>query len=564
MLFEEIKVKLPTLESLQKKFKKLLDEFDGASSPENQIRTIYKINRFVDEISSVFTVISIHYSQDSRVVEYQKAQDQADEMSPLVQALYNQYQKKLVASKFRKELESKLGAFLFVMTENSLKSFDEKIIAELQQENKLNSQYSKLISSAQIPFEGEVLNLSQLGKYADSLDRNIRKKATQASHDWFQSNEQEIADIYDQLVKLRQQIAVKLGFKNFIEVGYARMGRTDWNASDVKGYRDQIYESVVPLSNKLVRRQSKRIGIRQPLIYDLSLSFASGNPKPRGTTNELVAAAQKMYNEMDPIIGDFFKKMVDGHLLDLEARAGKRGGGYMTYIPLIKMPFVFSNFNGTSGDVDVLTHEIGHAFQGYMVRNFKINEYRDPTMEEAEIHSMSMEFLAWPWVNLFFKEDTDKYLVKHLEDSITFLPYGASIDEFQHWVYENPNASHDERCAVWAEIEKKYTPYKNNKGFPLFEKGARWMRQSHVFGAPFYYIDYTLAQVVAFQFLIASQKDHGKAWKKYLKVCKAGGKYPFTELLNYAKLKNPFVPGAIKKITQPLNKILMNIDDSKF
>jgi M3 family oligoendopeptidase len=234
----------------------------------------------------------------------------------------------------------------------------------------------------------------------------------------------------------------------------------------------------------------------------------------------------------------------------------------MTFFPRYKMPFVFSNFNGTAGDVDVLTHEIGHAFQGYMSRNILPNEYRDPTMEEAEIHSMSMEFFATPYMEKFFKEDEAKYLFGHLEGAINFLPYGVTVDEFQHWVYAHPTATHEERCQAWRDIEKKYTPYKNYAGFPLYEKGTRWMRQSHIFGAPFYYIDYTLAQVVALQFLGLMKKNHEKAWKKYVKVCKSGGKYPFTELLAFAKLRNPFENGSIKKTFTPVKKVLKAYEEN--
>jgi M3 family oligoendopeptidase len=563
MKFEQYPFVVPKLEKIQKKFEILINDFESADSSFKQRTIINRIIKLLDKVDTQMTIIMVKYSIDTRVEKYQKAQDAIDEMGPLIHALYNRFQKALVNSKFRFELEKKLGKYLFKKTELSLKTFDEKIIKELQLENKLSSQYDKLLASAQIPFNGEILNLSQIGKYTQVLDRDTRKRSSKAVEKWFVENEKELASIYDQLVKLRHEMALKLGYKSFIELGYARLGRLDYDAEDVFNYRQQIHKSVVPISKRLVKRQKARIGIKNPKFYDLSLSFTTGNPTPKGNKDYLVNVALSMYQDMGEEIGFFFKKMVDENLLDLEAKPGKRGGGYMTYFAEYKMPFVFSNFNGTSADVDVLTHEIGHAFQGYMSRNIKIPEYRSPTMEAAEIHSMSMEFFAWPWMEQFFKEDKDKYLFSHLEGAINFLPYGVSVDEFQHYVYENPQATHEMRCQKWREIEKKYTPYKNYSGFPFYEKGTRWMRQSHIFTAPFYYIDYTLAQVVAFQFLSLMEENREKAWNTYVNVCKAGGKYPFTELLRKNKLKNPFKKGTIARTFKPVNEILNRFDDSK-
>ena len=445
---------------------------------------------------------------------------------------------------------------LFKKLELSAKTFDPKILQDLQEENKLSTEYDALMASAQIAFDGGTYNLSQMGKFAVSKDRDIRKRASKAVEQWMGENEVKLAEIYSKLVTLRDGMAKKLGYPSFTQMAYDRMGRTDYGPKDVKAYRDQVLESVVPLSKKLTRQQIKRIDVPAPKFYDLAIQFKDGNATPKGDKNYLVQAAVKMYQDMGPEIGEFFQAMVDQELLDLEAKPGKRGGGYMTFFPRYQMPFVFSNFNGTAGDVDVLTHEIGHAFQGFMSRKIKPVEYRDPTMEEAEIHSMSMEFFATPYMESFFKEDKDKYLFGHLEAAINFLPYGVTVDEFQHWVYENPTATHEQRCAQWRTIELKYTPYKKYTGFPLYEKGTRWMRQAHIYSVPFYYIDYTLAQVIALQFLGLMKKNHDKAWKKYVKVCSLGGKLPFTELLAKAKLKNPFLPGTIQKTFRPVKKLL--------
>ncbi len=561
MKFEEYPLVVPSLEELSKEYEKLIAKLENAKNADEQINTFRQVMKFDDHVETMFTIISIRYSLDTTNETYAHAQDVMDEVAPQLQVYSEKINKIMLNSPYRKELEDAFGTYLFKQLELALKCFDAKIIEDLQKENKLVSKYDKVMAGAKIKFNGQTYNLSQMGKFTTDVDRNVRKKATKAVAKFFEKNHEEIGQIYDDLVHVRDNMAKKLGFKNFIELGYARLGRLDYNDKDVANYRKQIQEVFVPIWVKLFKRQMKRIKIRSPRFYDLGLNYLTGNPRPIGDANFLVEQARTMYKEMSKETGEFFDFMTENHLMDLEARPGKQGGGYMTYLAEYKSPFIFSNFNGTSGDVDVLTHEFGHAYQGYCSRNIKVPSYRSPTLEACEIHSMSMEFFAWPWMDKFFGENADKYRYAHLADAMMFLPYGVTVDEFQHFVYEHPNATHTERCAKWREIEKKYTPLKNYKGFDVYEEGNLWLRQSHIFQTPFYYIDYTLAQVVAFQFLVEMHKNQPRAWAKYNRLCKMGGKYPFTELLSHAHLRNPFEDGSLKKIARPLNKILRSFDD---
>ena len=562
--FTEIKYKKINLEKTQNELRALTKEFKDAESFKEQDAAFKKINKYIDNLQTNMTVGEVRYTIDTTNKTNIKNQEELDNISPLLSVEFNKFNKELVNAKFRKELEAKYGEHLFKMTETALEAFDEKIVPELQEQNKLCSEYSALLASAKIEFRGEVYNLSQLGKFTTSLDRDTRREASLAQAKFFEENSAKIGEIYDKLVHLRDTMAKKLGYKNFVELGYKRMTRTDYTAKEVAAYREQIFNDWVPFTQKLFAAQKKRVGIKNPEWYDYNVSFKTGNPLPKGTTEEKVAKAQEMYDELSEETSKFFHFMRDYELLDLDAKPGKAGGGYMTYLPKYKAPFIFSNFNGTSGDVDVLTHEFGHAFQGYESRNISVPDYRSPTMEACEIHSMSMELITYPWMDKFFGEEEDKYRYAHLEDAITFLPYGVTVDEFQHWVYENVDATHEERCAKWREIEKKYLPHKKYDEAPVFENGGWWMRQHHIVESPFYYIDYTLAQVVAFQFFIENEKNHEKAWKKYVKFCKLGGKYGFVELLAKGHLNNPFKDGSIKKLVKPLSKYLKGIDISKY
>lgn len=564
--FEDIVPKKVSLKSVQEKLGGFTEALKKTKDFKEALKIVNALEKYMDKFENNATVISIRYSLNTADSYISKLQDHMDEISPMISNEINKFNKVLVAHPCRKALEEKLTPYYFQMIDNSLKSFDEKIIPELIEINKLSSQYDKVMGGAQIEFRGEIYNMPQMGKFSKSKDRETRREASIAVDKFFQANEKEIGEIYGKLVLLRDKAAKKLGFKDYTELGYLSLGRVDYNPKMVAGYRKQIADEVVPVCQKLYKEQAKRIGIpfSKMKSYDYNLSFLSGNPTPKGDAKYLVEQATKMYDEMSPEAGEFFRFMKEHHLLDLEARAGKQPGGYMTYLPVQKFPFIFSNFNGTDGDVNVLTHEVGHAFQGYLSRNIKPGDFRSPTLESCEIHSMSMEFFAWPWMNLFFKEEDDKYRYSHLADAIEFLPYGITIDEFQHWVYAHPTATHEERCAAYKEIESRYTPHKKyDPEMKICEKGGWWMRQSHIFGSPFYYIDYTLAQVCAFQFLVEMTKNKEKAWKKYVRLCKLGGRYPFVSLLEKAHLRNPFEDGNIHKVMLPLKRILKSFDLTK-
>ncbi len=562
--FSEMKFVKPKFEKIKKEYEALIKEFNDAKTFLEQDKVLKKVYKYVDHLRTNFTIAEIKYSCDTLSEENQKNQDLIDEMLPNISSLEHNFNLALINSPFKADFEKKYGSHLFKMIETSLECFDEKIIPELQECNKLGSEYTKILASAKIEFQGNTYNLSQIGKFTKSNDRKIRKEASILTAKFFEEHDEEIGNIYDKLVKIRTSMAHKLGFKNYVELGYKMLGRTDYNATDVENYRKQIYEDLVPYTNKLFKEQARRLGLRKPQYYDFNVKFLSGNAEPKGNKDELVASATKMYSELSPDTDTFFRFMQEYELLDLEARTGKAGGGYMTYLPDYKAPFIFSNFNGTSDDVDVLTHEFGHAFQGYMSRNIFPSDYRSPTLEACEMHSMSMEFITYPWMDLFFKDEADKYKYTHAVEAITFIPYGVSVDEFQHWVYENPSATHKERCMKWREIEMKYLPHLKYDEAKVFADGGRWMRQHHIVTAPFYYIDYTLAQIVAFEFFNESRNNQAKAWKKYVKLCKLGGKYPFTGLLKEAHLYNPFVSGTVKKVVKPLKKYLSTFDLEKF
>lgn len=563
MKFSEMNYTRPNLSEVENEFNSLLAKFDNAASADEQKQVLSKINELKNEFSTYASIASVRNSIDTTDTFYEAEQEFFDTNEPVIKDLHIKFYKSLGSSKFKNELQKDFGNQLFNLADVSLKTFDTSIIEDLKEENKLGTQYTKLVASAEVEFNGEKLTLPALSAFMESTDRDTRKKAYLANQSFFAAHEAEFDDIFDKLVKVRTRIAHKLGYKNFIELAYYRMARTDYNADMVAGFRDDVLKYVVPLANKLRERQRQRTGIDKLKAYDLSHNFNSGNPKPIGTPEEIVANGQKMYSELSKETKEFFDFMVNNDLMDLVNKKGKASGGYCTMFPKYKAPFIFANFNGTVGDVDVLTHEAGHAFQCFESRNFEVEEYYWPTMESCEIHSMSMEHLTYPWMKLFFGADTDKYKFVHLSSNILFLPYGVAVDEFQHIVYANPDMTPAERKQTWLQMEKKYRPWMDYDGIDYLERGGFWQRQGHIYRSPFYYIDYCLAQLCAFQFWSRSQQDFTSAWNDYLRLCKAGGSDSFLGLVKLAGLQSPFNKDVFGPLFTELENYLNTFDDMK-
>ena len=561
MKFNEYKYEHLDLEKIKKEFSELIESFEKAENVEGQVNAFDEIIKLRNHIETMQTLVSVRHSIDTNDEFYDKENEYMDEISPILFGFTNDFYKALVNSKFKDELVKKYGKFLFDLAENTLKTFSPEIIPDAQEENRLSSKYSKLIASAKIDFDGKELNLSQMVPYTQSKDRNVRIEAAKKVAQFFSENQDEFDNIYDSLVKVRTRMAQKMGYKNFVEFGYKQLSRLEYNAKMVEGYRKQVLENIVPLHTELRERQGKRLGVDKLKFYDEAIKFNSGNADPHGSPEWILNNGKTMYKELSKETDEFFTFMTENNLLDLLSKKGKMSGGYCTYIPEHKAPFIFANFNGTSHDIDVLTHEAGHAFQVYQSRGFEVPEYLWPSYEACEIHSMSMEFLTWPWMDLFFENDTDKYKFIHLSEALLFIPYGVTVDEFQHWVYENPEATPKERREKWIEIEKKYLPTRDYGEVEELKNGIFWFRQGHIFSSPFYYIDYTLAQVCAFQFWIKSRENREKAWKDYLNLCKLGGSKPFFELMKSANLKNPFEEGTLAFVIPKIKEYLDNVDD---
>ena len=563
MKFNEYEYVRPDYDILKEKYLDLINNFKNSTTADEQYSFIKRINALSNEVETMAQLVYIRNSINTADEFYDKEKEYMDMTSPKFYGLRVEFYKQLLKSKFKEELKDKIQPQLIILAEMEIKTFSDEVVPLMQEENKLISEYDKLISSAKIEYDGKLLNLSQMQPYMESKDRSVRKEAHEKRSSFFKENEAKFDLIYDKLVKVRHQIALKLGFNNFTPLGYLRMGRSDYNSKDVQSFREHVLNYIVPITNELRERQAKRIGVDEFKYYDIPLNFMSGNPVPKGNKEWIMERAKKMYEELSPETNEFINIMIDRNLFDLETKPNKQAGGYCTFLNDYKSPFIFANFNGTQDDVTVVTHEAGHAFQTYQSRHFDEPEYSFPTAEAAEIHSMSMEFITWPWMESFFEEDIEKFKFFHLADSLCFIPYGVTVDEFQHRVYESPNMTPDERKKAWRDIEKKYTPYKNYDDNELLNKGTFWFRQGHIFASPFYYIDYTLALICSYQYWLRFKANRKEAWEDYLKICKIGGSKSFLEIIKAGNLDSPFEEVTINKVASKIKEYLSTIDDMK-
>lgn len=555
MKFSEMPYTRPDLDAYRKSVEALVERIASAASAQEQVDAYMEYEALSKEVETNLSLAYVRHTIDTKDEFYDKENDYADEIGPAFQELSQKINMALLGSKFRAGLEEKLGKLLFTNLEIAVRTMKPEIMDLMQEENKLQSEYQKLYASAMVDWQGEKLPLPKLGPFKQSPDRSVRKAAYETEGRWFDAHQAELDELYDKLIKNRTAQARAMGYENYIPLGYDRMRRNCWGPKKCAAFRDQIAQDMVPVVARVKKDQEKRLGVDKLKFYDDILLFPDGNADPQGTPDEILAAGLEMYRELSPETKEFAEFLFGNELLDVLSKDGKAPGGYCTEFAAYQAPFIFSNFNGTSGDVDVLTHEAGHAFAGYRaMRSGCLSALQQPTMEGCETHSMSMEFLTSPWHEKFFGPLTRKYEVGHCEDSLIFIPYGCMVDEFQHLMYETPELTPAQRNETWLKLEKKYRPWIDFEDLPFYGRGAGWQRQLHIYLYPLYYIDYCMAQTMAFQFWMASLKNREDAWKRYLAFVDIAGTRTFEEAARAVGMKLPYAPGCIKEIGTAISK----------
>ena len=562
MKFRQMPYQRPDLERVKGQLSQLTDRLKAAGSYEQAKEVFLEKEQAQKHLRTAQTLANIRHSIDTRDPFYDGEMKFWNAAEPELQEYEQAWTMAMLNSPYRADFSREYGDLMFVNAELYLKTFSPEIIPMLQQENDLTQEYEKLLASAQIPFEGKVYTLSQLTPFKNDPDDERRLAAWQAEGQWYKDNQQKLDTIYDQLTHLRDEMGRRLGYEGYTTLGYYRMGRNCYTKQDVERFREAVVRYLVPVADQVYRRQAQRLGKQYPMSFaDNALEFRSGNPKPVGDPDDILAQGRTFYDQLSPETSAFFQTMLDNELLDVRSTEGKQSGGYCTAIPDYGVPFIFANFNGTQHDVEVVTHEAGHAFAAWTNRDRVPMEYIWPSMEGCEVHSMSMEFFAEPWAEGFFGPDARKFLYSHLSGALTFIPYGTMVDHFQHEVYANPDMTPAQRHAVWKQLLGVYMPWVKLDGhIPFYSEGEGWQRQHHIYSSPFYYIDYCLAQTVSLQFWALIQKDRKDAWERYMAYTRQGGSRVFTQLLANAGLESPFEGRCLREVCQAAKDWLDGFD----
>lgn len=508
------------------------------------------------ELDTWSSLTYVRFTQDTRDERARQALDHRNEIKPTLTGFDVALMRRFVAAGERRQLESNLGEHVFHLWECDLATFDPAVESDLVVESNLTAEYTKLLAGINVDFNGETLNLSALARFTSDPDRSLRHGAASARWTALGERAADLDRIFDELVHVRDAIARKLGFSTFTDLGYARMQRIDYDRAAVERYRDAVATEVVPLALAIADRAARRHGIARLAAWDEHVLTAAPAPHPLGDAAWIMERTLESFADLDPRLGEFARLMDGNELIDLVARSGKAGGGYCTNLTTYGMPFIFTNFNGTSADITVLMHELGHAFQGYSSRDKAVIDYLTPTMEAAEVHSMSLEYLSWPFMERFFGDGAQTYRAAHLAERMLFLPYGVAVDHFQHLIYDRPNATPTERHNMWQAMERRYLPWRTYGDLERPAQGAFWQSQQHIYRTPFYYIDYTLALCCALQMWAASYDDPAETMSRYIALCARGGEAAFGNLVHSAGLTSPFADGALARVVARAKDVL--------
>lgn len=557
--FKDIQYTRPDCEAFQKLAEDNAEKIKNAVSYSEAKKVFLEFDKAESEFFDMGNIAYIRHTIDTSDEFYDKENEFLNEKTPELMPSLLAFSNAVYDSRFKPDFVAEFGDQMFAEIELRRKSFSEKNIPLLQKEARLCNEYEKIIASADILFDGKHLNLYGIMSYFENPDRNVRHDAYKAYSKFYESNEENFERIWDELIKVRTEMGKNLGFENYIPLGYMNQGRTDYDEKDVAAFREQVREELVPFCAKLYEAQAKRIGVDKVKAYDEAYLFNDGNAVPVGDDDFLIEQAREMYHDMSKETKEFVDFMLGHDLLDVKNKPKKASTGYMTGLNSIKAPFVFSCFNHTTGDVQVLTHEFGHAFAGYMaMRNQPVSTYYSESTDIAEIHSMSMEQFAYPYAEKFFGDKADKFRFSHLQEALTFVPFGVAVDEYQHIVYANPELTPKQRTAEWKKLEEKYMPWREYDDIDFFAKGGWWYHKIHIFLYPFYYINYTLTTMGAMEFKKKMHEDKESAWKDYLNLCKVGGSLGYKETLKYANLSLPFEKGSVKRAVSYAEDILLS------
>ncbi len=528
---------------------------------EKWVLDLGEIGAALDEESSKRYIDMTCHTEDK---EIEKAYLHfVEEIDPKCKPYWHQTKELFVANALHKKLPAKRWMVFTRGVEMEIKLFRPENIPLQVEDAKLSQRYQKITGSMMVTIEGKEMTLQQAGRYLEKTDRAIRQEAWETIAKRRAQDREELESIFDEMVKLRTRIAKNAGFKNYRDFMFKAKHRFDYAPDDCKTFHKAVADHVVPLARALQKRRKQVMGVDTLRPWDASVDMKSREPlKPFEDVKVMVDKCFKIFKKIDPQLAKDFDILRKKNLLDLESRKGKAPGGYQCALEEARLPFIFMNAVGLHRDVETMLHEAGHAFHSLAAREEPLLYYRSAPLEFCEVASMSMELLAAPHLTEFYTPaDADRARRTHLENIIGLLPWITIIDAFQHWIYTHPDHSRDERKAEWLKLQKKFGGIEDWTGYESARE-YMWHRQGHLYGSPFYYIEYGIAQLGALQLWLNSKKSVANAVKNYREALALGGSRPLPELFKAAKIKFDFSSKTIEPLAKAITKELASLENA--
>ncbi len=474
-----------------------------------------------------------------------------EQIQPELSVYSDQLNKKALENPFLDDLKDAGFSIMIRGMKKSVELFrEENIPIETQIQTK-QTDYQALTAAMTVTINGEELTLPKAADLLKSPTRKVRKEAwTKIAERRYQDHEK-LDNLFNELRDLRHQLALNAGFINFRDYMFAAMGRFDYTPQDCFNFHEAVAETVVPLVDEMAKARRNKLNINNLRPWDLKVN-PDGKPalKPFNNGEDLLDKTVECFQKIDPKLADYIRIMRRMGHFDVEARKGKAPGGYNYPLEEIGVPFIFMNATSSLRDVVTMVHEGGHAIHSFAVRDLPINAFRNPTSEVAELASMSMELISMEHWGVFFEneEDLKRAKIEHLEDILEVLPWIATVDKFQHWIYENPNHSIEERQTQWLKTVEQFSDSSTSwKGLERFKRYT-WQRQLHIYEVPFYYIEYGMAQLGAISVWRNYKKDAQKGLNGYMNALKLGYTTTIGKIYEAANVKFDFSKAYIAEL----------------
>lgn len=477
--------------------------------------------------------------------------DFVEQVEPQLKKVGFELDKKIVGSPHASRLNQERYGVLLRNLKADVDSFREANIPLQTEETRLATQYEEICGAMTVMFRGDEKTLPQMGKYLEETDRSTREEAWRLIAERRIQDRERLDDIFDRMVKLRHQMALNAGFSNFLEYAFVRKHRFDYTPADCEAFHRGAEQVFVPMLRQLNAERSRELKIDRLRPWDLAVDVKGRPPlRPFEKPGELVEKTSRLFHRMDKSLGSMFDTLRSGDCLDLDSRKGKAPGGYQQNRDRQRRPFIFMNAAGLQRDLETMVHEAGHAFHSMLCKDDPIVDYRHSPLEFAEVASMSMELLCFPYLEEFYSESEAARAKRgHLEDLAKMVPWIATIDAFQHWIYKNPNHTRAQRQAYWLELDRRFGSALDWTGLESYRESL-WHRQLHVFTVPLYYIEYGIAQLGALQLWLHARRNERQALQRYREALSLGGSRPLPELFNAAELKFDFSPATMRELIQ--------------